>query len=96
MAVGLRMRRSILTTPLSISFDQDRDKGHDDLLDVSVFHKDGKAQGVLLQLADVVLCYGVHGVSSGLFMKISSFWVSSRFSMMDSLSSFLKKRMSLK
>ena len=96
MAVGLIMRRSILTTSVFVSSDQDRDKGHDHMFDLLVFHKDSKAQGVLLQLPNVVLCYVVHGVSSGLFMKISSFWVSSRFSMMDSRSSFLKKRMSLK
>ena len=96
MAVGLNMRRSILTTSLLLSFVEDGHKGHDDLLDVSVVHQDGKAQGVLLQFADVVLCYSFHVVSSGLFMKISSFWVSSRFSMMDSLSSFLKNRMSRK
>ena len=96
MAVGLNIRFSILITSLLFSFVEDGHKSHDDLFNVLVFHQDGEAQGVLLQLADVVLCYVFHDVSSGLFMKISSFWVSSRFSMMDSLSSFLKNRMSRK
>jgi hypothetical protein len=67
MAVGLKMRLSILITSVflfSFSFVQDRDKGHDDLLDVLIFHEDGKTQRVVLQLPDVFSGYGWHDGSS--------------------------------
>ena len=96
IAVGLSIRFSILITSLSFSFVEDRHKGHDDVLDVTVFHKDGKAQGVFRELSDVFSRYTLHCSTSVGFMNISAFWSSSSFSMKDSLSSFLRKRISLK
>jgi len=41
--LDLGWRRSILTTSVFVSPDQDRDKGHDHMFDLLVFHKDSKA-----------------------------------------------------
>ena len=50
IAVGLRIRCSILTTSVPSSFVQDRDKFHNDILNPVIIHHHGKADRVIDKL----------------------------------------------